>query len=51
MYPPVNPQKAAAVKRAGSSVVFVNYDPYVGRFNGRICEPGVDESTSESNTR
>lgn len=39
-----NPQKAAAVKRAGSSVVFVNYDTYVSRFNGRFCEPGVDKS-------
>ena len=30
---------------------FVDYDSYVGYFNGRFCEAGVDESTKESNTR
>ncbi|KAJ0413256.1 fibronectin type III domain protein [Aspergillus carlsbadensis] len=47
----VNAQIAAAVERAGSQVKFVDYDPYVGYFGGRFCEAGVDESTSESNTR
>ncbi|KAF7164134.1 hypothetical protein CNMCM5623_008824 [Aspergillus felis] len=42
---------SAAVKRAGSQVKFVDYDSYVGYFNGRFCENGVDESTVESNTR
>ena len=40
-----------AVHRAGPQVNFVNYDRYVGHFNGRYCEPGVDESTTESNNR
>lgn len=43
--------QSAAVKRAGDKVKFVDYDSYVGHFNGRFCEDGVDESTSESNTR
>jgi hypothetical protein len=43
--------KSAAVKRAGNQVKFVDYDHYVGYFNGRFCEAGVDESTVESNTR
>ncbi|KAI2733367.1 CAZyme family GH135 [Penicillium roqueforti] len=47
----VNAQIAAAVERAGSQVKFVNYDSYVGHFNGRFCEDGVDESTVESTTR
>ncbi|OGM49583.1 hypothetical protein ABOM_001752 [Aspergillus bombycis] len=46
-----NSQILAAVKRAGDKVKFVDYDSYVGQFNGRFCEDGVDESTSESNTR
>ncbi|KAK4198547.1 hypothetical protein QBC40DRAFT_308196 [Triangularia verruculosa] len=41
----------AAVARAGDSVRFIHYDPFVGKYGGRYCEPGVDESTSESNTR
>lgn len=41
----------AAAERAGSNVIFVNYDSYVGYFGGRFCEAGVDESTTESNTR
>jgi hypothetical protein len=41
----------AAVSRAGSYVVFVDYDYYVGDFGGRFCEPGVDESTTESGRR
>ncbi len=32
-------------------MIFIDYDKYVGDFQGRYCEPGVDESTSESNTR
>ncbi|PYI01923.1 fibronectin type III domain protein [Aspergillus sclerotiicarbonarius CBS 121057] len=47
----VNAQISAAVDRAGSQVKFVDYDSYVGYFNGRFCEEGVDESTKESNTR
>ncbi|GKU19782.1 unnamed protein product [Fusarium langsethiae] len=47
----VNEQLEAAVNRAGDSVRFIHYDPFVGKFGGRYCEPGVDESTSESNTR
>lgn len=43
-------QKAAA-DRAGPDVIFVEYDSYVGQFHGRYCEAGVDESSSESNTR
>lgn len=42
---------SAAVSRAGSNVVFVDYDKYVGEFKGRFCEAGVDESTPESNSR
>ncbi|KAL6885245.1 carbohydrate esterase family 3 protein [Trichoderma longibrachiatum] len=42
---------AEAVKRAGPQVMFVDYDQYVGRWGGRYCEAGVDESTSQSNTR
>ncbi|OQD78925.1 hypothetical protein PENANT_c071G04858 [Penicillium antarcticum] len=47
----VNSQIAAAVERAGDQVKFVDYDWYVGHFNGRYCEAGVDESTTESNGR
>ena len=43
--------KSSAVKRAGNQIKFINYDHYVGYFNGRFCEQGVDESTKESNTR
>jgi len=32
-------------------VKFVDYDSDIGRFGGRYCEKGVDESTKESNTR
>ncbi|KAB8211919.1 fibronectin type III domain protein [Aspergillus parasiticus] len=41
------------VDAANSQIVlkFVDYDSYVGHFNGRFCEKGVDESTAESNTR
>lgn len=39
------------MKRAGPEVEFVNYDAYVGRYHGRFCVPGVDESSAESNTR
>lgn len=41
----------AAIARAGDKVKFVDYDDLVGTFNGRFCEPGVDESTVDSNTR
>ncbi|RTE68596.1 hypothetical protein BHE90_017027, partial [Fusarium euwallaceae] len=47
----VNSQLEAAVARAGDSVRFIHFDPFVGKYGGRYCEPGVDESTSESNTR
>ncbi|KAB5550778.1 SGNH hydrolase-type esterase domain-containing protein, partial [Coniochaeta sp. 2T2.1] len=47
----VNAQLKAAAERAGPSVVFVDYDSYVGEFHGRYCEAGVDEATTESNTR
>ncbi|EPS26948.1 hypothetical protein PDE_01888 [Penicillium oxalicum 114-2] len=47
----VNSKISDAVKRAGNQVQFVDYDSYVGYFNGRFCEAGVDESTKESNTR
>jgi hypothetical protein len=43
--------QAAAAERAGESVIFVDYDKYVGQFGGRFCNAGVDESTTESNTR
>ncbi|KAF4501902.1 Lipase 1 [Fusarium agapanthi] len=43
--------KQAAVDRAGDSVKFINYDQFVGNYGGRYCEAGVDESTTESNTR
>lgn len=43
--------QADAVRRAGPSVKFVNYDSYVGEFASRYCEAGVDESTTESNAR
>jgi hypothetical protein len=32
-------------------VRFIDYDHLLGKYRGRYCEPGVDESTSESNTR
>ncbi|KAJ4007802.1 hypothetical protein NW766_009607 [Fusarium irregulare] len=47
----VNNQLRAAVERAGDSVRFIDYDLLVGKYRGRYCEPGVDESTSQSNTR
>ncbi|KAH7006558.1 SGNH hydrolase-type esterase domain-containing protein [Fusarium venenatum] len=47
----VNKKIEKAVERAGSQVQFINYDSYVERFKGRFCESGVDESSSESNTR
>jgi hypothetical protein len=40
-----------AVSRAGSSVTFVDYDHYVGKYGGRFCEAGIDESRDESNSR
>ncbi|GAT25369.1 fibronectin type III domain protein [Aspergillus luchuensis] len=47
----VNKKISSAVERAGAQVKFVDYDSYVGYFNGRFCEAGVDKSTSDSNTR
>ncbi|KAF4995624.1 hypothetical protein FGRMN_5016 [Fusarium graminum] len=47
----VNGQLRAAAQRAGDSVRFIDYDFLLGKYRGRYCEPGVDESTSESNTR
>ena len=47
----VNAKIAAAVKKAGDKVKFVNYDQYVVDWHGRMCETGVDESTTEGTTR
>ncbi|RFN46103.1 integrin alpha n-terminal [Fusarium flagelliforme] len=47
----VNDQLGAAVVRAGDSFRFIDYDLLVGQYRGRYCEPGVDEATSQSNTR
>ncbi|KAF5635566.1 integrin alpha n-terminal [Fusarium sp. NRRL 25303] len=47
----INQKIAEAVDRAGDSVKFINYDQFVGKYHGRYCEAGVDESTTESNTR
>ncbi|KAF5019289.1 hypothetical protein F66182_8707 [Fusarium sp. NRRL 66182] len=47
----VNGKIERAVERAGPQVKFINYDTYVEKFHGRFCEAGVDESSSESNTR
>ncbi|XMA20860.1 hypothetical protein WAI453_013651 [Rhynchosporium graminicola] len=47
----VNAKIAIAVEKAGNRVKFVDYDQYVGYFNGRFCEAGVDEATKESETR
>ncbi|RYP12542.1 hypothetical protein DL765_007244 [Monosporascus sp. GIB2] len=46
-----NEKLKAAAERAGDKVKFVDYDTYIGKFGGRYCEPGVDESTTESSTR
>ncbi|KAF5245974.1 hypothetical protein FANTH_7064 [Fusarium anthophilum] len=43
--------KFFADDRAGDSVQFINYNQFVGKYGGRYCEAGVDESTTESNTR
>lgn len=32
-------------------MTFVNYDSYIGEFGGRYCEDGVNEATTDSNTR
>ncbi|KAM0542975.1 hypothetical protein ACHAPJ_012532 [Fusarium lateritium] len=47
----INEELAAAAKRAGDDVIFVNYDKYVGEFGGRFCGPGIDESSEGSDTR
>ncbi|RSL78301.1 hypothetical protein CEP51_008323 [Fusarium floridanum] len=47
----MNEKLAAAIERAGPKVTFVDYDDIVGTFGGRYCEPGVDESSVDSNTR
>nr|UMZ45336.1 hypothetical protein [Paramyrothecium sp.] len=47
----VNKKLIEAVERAGDKVKFIDYDSLVGEFGGRYCEPGVDEATSESNSR
>jgi hypothetical protein len=39
----VNQQISNAASRAGSSVVFVDFDKYYGDLAGRYCEPGVAE--------
>lgn len=41
----------AAVERAGPQVKYVDWDPYAGKFHGRYCEAGVNETSSESNER
>lgn len=47
----LNYLQSAAVERAGPSVMFVNYDSYVGLFGGRYCNAGVNEAIVDSNTR
>ncbi|KAH6949082.1 SGNH hydrolase-type esterase domain-containing protein, partial [Fusarium avenaceum] len=47
----INEKIELAVKNAGDNVMFVNYDEYVGHFKGRYCENGIDEASTESNTR
>lgn len=46
-----NPYQQDAVQRAGPTVKFLDYDHYVGELGGRICEKGVNEQTSASNSR
>ena len=38
----VNGKLQEAVHRAGSQVIFIDYDAYVGFLGGRYCFPGVD---------
>ncbi|KAI9671168.1 MAG: hypothetical protein M1817_003675 [Caeruleum heppii] len=40
----VNDKIKAAVTRAGSQTVFVDWQPGVSFIKGRFCEPGVDET-------
>ncbi|UPK92244.1 hypothetical protein LCI18_003179 [Fusarium solani-melongenae] len=44
-------QPADYLTRARHSVRSIHFDPFVGKYGGRYCEPGVDEATSERNTR
>ncbi|KAK4220604.1 SGNH hydrolase-type esterase domain-containing protein [Podospora fimiseda] len=39
----VNAKLRAIAKKAGESVVFVDYDHYLSDFKGRFCEKGVNE--------
>jgi hypothetical protein len=39
----VNLEISLAAKRAGPHVTFVDYDPYFGQCEGRLCEFGVNE--------
>ncbi|KAF2429956.1 hypothetical protein EJ08DRAFT_589813 [Tothia fuscella] len=47
----INHKIENAVKSAGPSVRFVNYDPMVGKTHGRFCEKGVQEGSRDSNGR
>ncbi|KAF5586149.1 fibronectin type III domain protein [Fusarium subglutinans] len=37
--------------RVGDSVKFINCDQFIGKYGGRYCEAGVDDPTTESDTR
>ncbi|KAL1964977.1 hypothetical protein VTN77DRAFT_6177 [Rasamsonia byssochlamydoides] len=39
------------VKRAGSKVVFVDWQDKISRMNGQYCEPGVDETPGKGDNR
>jgi hypothetical protein len=47
----MNKKLAEAVKRAGDGVVFVDYDKYIGEFEGRFCEKFIDESQDVAASR
>ncbi|KAI1370819.1 hypothetical protein F4677DRAFT_464907 [Hypoxylon crocopeplum] len=47
----VNEKLRLAAYRRADKVRFIEYDSHIGQWGGRFCEPGVDESTTESNTR
>lgn len=39
------------MEKAGPQVKFVDWDPYAGKFHGRYCEAGVNETSNESDDR
>lgn len=39
----VNAEIKDAAERVGPRVTYVNYDPYFGHCNGRLCEVGINE--------